>query len=375
MKKIFKFLTLILAFLFTFTSCDRNDDILKVDIANAPILLNASASEIALDGNFPGNIGLTVFWDSSNYTVPTEINYKVEVSNTNTFEKIYLLGTTNASIRTASYTIEQVNKAATALGLVANTYSDMYIRVTSSLGDNNYVSSASNVVKVSVKPYLLVYPDFYLVGAASYVGWNAGNAQFLYKNSSTSTIYTYLEKDQNFRFLGQKDWGPINYSIDADGIRTAYKYFKQVSSNISKADGDDENMRFSGETGVYKVSIDAFAGVQSLSAVASPIFNYNFDNIYIVGTLNDWNAGSAPSMTKVGDGVYEYVTTLADSSAFKILGQQSFGSLEWGNIGGAGNTGFLGPKGDNGDIKFEGGGNTYKITVNIKGGIYTIVQQ
>ena len=42
---------------------------------------------------------------------------------------------------------------------------------------------------------------------------------------------------------------------------------------------------------------------------------------------------------------------------------------------GSGDSRFLGPKGDSGDIKFDGGGNTYKITVDIKAGVYTIVQQ
>ena len=46
-----------------------------------------------------------------------------------------------------------------------------------------------------------------------------------------------------------------------------------------------------------------------------------------------------------------------------------------GNIATAGNSGFLAPKGDNGDIKFVGDGSSYKITVNLKGGIFTIKKQ
>jgi hypothetical protein len=39
-----------------------------------------------------------------------------------------------------------------------------------------------------------------------------------------------------------------------------------------------------------------------------------------------------------------------------------------------GNSGFLGPKGDNGNIKFAGDGSNYKITVNLKAGTYTIAK-
>ena len=79
-------------------------------------------------------------------------------------------------------------------------------------------------------------------------------------------------------------------------------------------------------------------------------------------------------MTKTAEGVYEFTTAIENGTEFKILGQKSWGDLDWGNISGNGHTGFLGPKGDNGNIKFDGGGSEYKITVNIKRGTYSIVK-
>jgi hypothetical protein len=64
-----------------------------------------------------------------------------------------------------------------------------------------------------MKPYQVDYPDFFLVGAASAVSWNATGSQKLYKHDNISEIYTYLQPE-NFRFLGQQDWNPLNYSID-----------------------------------------------------------------------------------------------------------------------------------------------------------------
>jgi len=44
--------------------------------------------------------------------------------------------------------------------------------------------------------------------------------------------------------------------MDADNVKQNYKYFKTVSSNLRKADGNNvENMVFSGTTGIYKIEI------------------------------------------------------------------------------------------------------------------------
>ena len=133
-------------------------------------------------------------------------------------------------------------------------------------------------------------------------------------------------------------------------------------------------MKFTGATGIYKVTINAAEGVQSLDASESPIKDFDFPEIYIVGTVNGWDAASAMTLTKVKTGVYEITTKLDDNSEFKFIGQKSWGNLEWGNVmkDNNGNSGFLGPKGDNGNVKFNGGGNSHKITVNLKAGIYTI---
>lgn len=357
----------------SFIACEDRD-LIKIDNQSAPIMLDVSAEKLVLDRNFPNNPAITLSWQSATYTVPTEIKYKVEVSKDNAFTKPYTLGTVAGSSRAVTFSVEQMNQASQAIGLAPYVEAKMYIRVSSYLGatSENLVAK-SNITSITITPYVLEYPNFYLVGAASYVGWSDTNAQILHKSENFSYIYTYLENNQAFRFLGQQSWNPINYSIDQDGTRANYRYFKQVSSNLIQ-DGD-ENMKFTGNSGIYKVKIDATKNIQSLDITESPIPGFDFSEIYLVGTINGWDAANAIPMTKISTGKYEYTLKLDNGTAFKILGQKSWDNLEWGNISGAGNTGFLGPKGDNGDIKFEGGGNTYKITVDVKAGIYNIVQQ
>lgn len=370
-NNIFKGVFLFLFALLGIVSCSDRE-IVTIENQSAPILMDLSTESVFLDKHFPDNPALNITWDVAKYTVPTQITYKIEASIDENFTAPFLLGTVANSARTVTYTASQLNTAAQNIGLVKDVAGTMYLRVSSYLGNGEKVLATSNVTHISVTPYELEYPSFYIVGAASYVGWNSGSAQVLYKNSSKSIIYTYLESGQPFRFLGQQNWNPLNYSIDLAGTRDAYRYFKQVSSNLVQ-DGD-ENMKFTGDTGIYKITIDAASGVQSLDVSSSVISGYDFPEIYLVGSLNGWDAANALTMTKVSTGVYEITTSIDDNAEFKFIGQKAWGDLEWANImkDNAGNSGFLGPKGDNGNIKFNGGGTSHKITVNLKAGTYTI---
>ena len=374
-KNIFKGVFLLLISLLGIISCSDRE-LVTAENQSAPILMDVSKESVFLDKKFPDNPAFNVTWDVAKYTVPVQITYKIEVSADNKFTKPFVLGTVANSARTATFTNAQMNKAAQTIGLPKDVANTMYIRVSSYLGNGESLTATSNISQIKITPYELEYPNFYLVGAASYVGWSDVNSQILYKTGSKSVIYTYLEKDQPFRFLGQKKWDGFNYSIDGGAIKDSYKYFKQVSSNIIEDAGDSnhENMKFTGATGIYKVTINAAEGVQSLDASESPIKDFDFPEIYIVGTVNGWDAASAMTLTKVKTGVYEITTKLDDNSEFKFIGQKSWGNLEWGNVmkDNNGNSGFLGPKGDNGNVKFNGGGNSHKITVNLKAGIYTI---
>ena len=164
--------------------------------------------------------------------------------------------------------------------------------------------------------------------------------------------------------------------MDADNVKQNYKYFKTVSSNLRKADGNDaENMVFSGTTGIYKIEINAKEEVKSLTVTQSKL-GYQYENLYIVGSFtNNWTPSNAITMTKTSEGVFEHTMALPDGAEFKFLGQKSFDKLDWGDISSEGNTGFIAPKGDNNNLKYNGGGSTYKITVHLKAGIYSIEKQ
>lgn len=374
-NNIFKHLFLAVTLILGLSSC-QDRDIVTIDNVASPIVMDLSANSLVLDKNFPGNPALTVTWQAAAYSVPTEITYRIEIANEKDFVKPYTLATVAGSQRSTAFTTLQMNDAAAGIGFAPNVSSKMYMRVVSFLGSSESLKTVSNVTSLMITPYVLTYPSFYIVGAASFVGWTPEQAQVLYKKDNLSYIYTNLQSGENFRFLGQLAWDGKNYALDTPGTKADNQYFKQWSDVFAKPDGDDENIKFVGATGIYKVTINATLGVQTIEAKASAIPTYDFPEIYLVGNIagNGWSPENGVAMTTVGNGVYEFTTTLAADTEFKIIGQKSWGDLDWGNISGDGNTGFIGPKGDNGNIKFVGDGGSYKITVNLKGGIYKIVK-
>lgn len=334
--------------------------IVTAPTAGSSLILN-SADQTAIATTFTWN-------DYSNYGV--DVKYLVEVAKKGSTAFVSLGEVTN--VKSLAITNKDLNTAVVNTGATMSQPNDMDVRVTASTtSTGGSIILKSAIVTFKVTPYQIDYPNFYLVGAATAAGWDGPGATNLYKHDNISEIYTYLQPD-DFRFLGQADWNPINYSIDAVGIRDNYKYFKTVSSNVEKATGD-ENMKFTGTAGIYKVVIDADFGVKSLT-VTPTTASWDVPNIYLVGSLQNWTASTAEAFNSIGNGKFEMIRQIPDNAEFKFLGQQDWTGKEWGNIHTAGNTGFLGINGDNNNIKFNGGNEFYTITVDLKRGTYKLVK-
>lgn len=326
-----------------------------------------SGQSIVLDAASPLATAATVKWNDYSYGV--NANYSVEISPKGA-DAFVSTGTT-VSTKELAWTNFTLNDAVLKAGLPVGVASEVDVRVTVSTSSaGGTITKTSDIVTFKVTPYQPAYVDFYLVGGGTAVGWNASGAQLLKNTNEISEIYTYLENNGEFRFLGQQDWNPINYSLNAPGINDSYKYFKTWSSNLEPSGA--ENMKFTGDSGMYKITINQNSRDITVTPSSVPTLP---TNVYLVGSIQGWNAGAALEMTQVGDGVYEYEIAVPDGAEFKFLGQQDWSGMEWGNIHGAGNSGFLGPNGDNNNIQYNGGGATYKITANIKLGTYKLTPQ
>ena len=70
-KKILNIIVFAIIAVMGLIACDdRNDTI--IDTTKSPIVVDLSTSKLILDSNFPKNPALTIFWDATQYTVPTE---------------------------------------------------------------------------------------------------------------------------------------------------------------------------------------------------------------------------------------------------------------------------------------------------------------
>ena len=336
--------------------------------AAVPVIRNPTAGQsIVLDGANPNAVATTVKW--TDYTYGVNVNYTVEIAPKGS--ATFVSAGTTENVQELAWSNFTLNDAAIKFGFPVGVSSEIDVRVTAKTeSTGGTISKTSEVITFSVTPYQPAFVDFYLVGGGTAVGWNAISAQLLHNNNQISEIYTYLENNGEFRFLGQQDWNPINYSLNAPAIKDAYKYFNSWSTNL--APSGDENIKFSGNSGMYKITIDQNSRDITVTPSSSPTLP---TNVYLVGSLQGWDANTALEMTQVGDGVYEYMIAVPADAEFKFIGQQAWSGLEWGNIHTAGNSGFLGPNGDNNNIKYVGTGGMYKITANIKLGTYKVTPQ
>jgi hypothetical protein len=333
-----------------------------------PVITNPIAGQaIVLDAANPTVVATTVKWTDYEYGVNAMYTVEIAKKGSTTFAAA---GST-VKDKELKWTNFDLNTAVLKLEFPAGVATEISVRVAASTTSaGGIIKKVSEIVNFKVTPYEPPFSDFYLVGGGTAVGWNAGASQMLYRTNEVTEIYTYLQNDGEFRFLGQQDWNPINYSLKTDAIRDDYKYFKTWSNNLTTA--GNENIKFNGDSGIYKIKIDQ----NTRDITITPSVNSTIPtNVYLVGSIQGWNAGSALEMTQVGDGVYEYMIAIPANGEFKFIGQQDWSGLEWGNIRAAGNSGFLGPNGDNNNIKYPGNGGMYKITANIKMGTYKVTPQ
>lgn len=355
MKKIIYLTTLLCLPL---VSCQKDEK--TIYDGNAKVTTTLSAESVVLEKGKSGEAALTVSWETTNLNVSGVPSYQVVFSNGEEAESV------EVKTSPAEFMGDKLNQILLKIGVKAQQPTEVSVAVKGKLGVKQYLQFSEK--KLTATAYEdLELPEFYLVGGATYLGWNADKAQGLYKKENISTIYTYLENNQPFRFLGQQAWSPKNYSIDDPSTKSDYRYFTSVPATITR-DGD-ENMKFSGETGIYKITIDNKA--KSLKIDKSTL-GYNYANVYIVGSINGWSAAGALAMTKTGDGTFEYTAELKKGDEFKFLGQKDWAELEWGNLSEKGNSGYIAPKGSNDNIVFDGKVGTYKITLNLKAGTYSM---
>ncbi|MDA3953325.1 MAG: SusE domain-containing protein [Bacteroidales bacterium] len=282
--------------------------------------------------------------------------FEIEASTTSSTEIIILVGNLNTVLLANGYS-------------PVETY-DLELRIRASVHDE-LETVYSAVVSFTVTTYkdIAVPDELFLFGDATTVAWGADTSLAMYKDGGKFIKFTYLENNKKFRFLKAQDLEDNTYN---------YGSLITLSDNVDEAGDDDNNFLFTGTTGWYKIEADYLTSTLTIAehTVGSVTYTYDYDNLYLVGDYNStdgfWDADNADAFTKVSEGLFSIEKVLKDTAVFKFIGQLSWGDLDWGNIGGDGNSGILGPKeSGSGNITFDGEDKTFNIIVNIKEGTYT----
>lgn len=231
--------------LLLFQSCDDTSETFTISAPTAPVLADLSFAKLELDAVNTSNPALTLNWDKADYGIQAGINYAIQFSKEDTFAEPVTASTITGK-NSITLSINEVNAAAGNAGLNPFEWTDIHVRIVSSLGSQNNEASASNFLTLSVYPYFnYVFEDYYLVGDASAPGWNNNNNNPpLFRDASDSNTFYYTGKwadNGHFKVLETKGlWQPQWGTNDGSTIE----------GNPGTGSSDPERLPYGGGNGI-----------------------------------------------------------------------------------------------------------------------------
>lgn len=331
MKKIFSTSLIVLASLFVFTSCEKEEEKAILN-TNAVPSIQLSANTVVLTKDNADKDAVTLSWPKPDYGFSAAASYTILIDKKGGTFVAPVSITTNTAL-TKTFKTSELNAILIKLGLVAGTAGDIDIRVVSNVGDNTSKTSfTSPTISLKATPYLdkLDLTTIWgIVGSATVNGWNGPDMPF-YKTDKTDEIVAYVTlNDGEIKFRSNNKWD-VNYGDDgANGTLEA------GGTNIKVTAGN------------YKITFNT-------ASLTYTIEKYSWG---LVGsaTPSGWNAPDVPL-------TYDPTTDTWKATAFLKAGEIKVRKNEdWGvNYGGTAGTLVLG--GDNIAVT-EG---NYNITIDFK---------
>jgi hypothetical protein len=193
-------------------------------------------------------------WSSANFDENVVINYSIELDKAgNNFAAPQVVATA-AGQNQASVTVQTLNTAVLAAGGVPFEAAQFEVRIRASL-NNTSEPMYSNVIAISITPYVAVIPALYFVGAPqAYYGkpeWTPGEGiEMRYIGDGTTKIYEAYVKvapGNGFKFTGGLNWDEGNYGT-IGGAQNGNLQNDGGSSDIKVAETDG--------AGLYYVWVD-----------------------------------------------------------------------------------------------------------------------
>jgi hypothetical protein len=216
MKSIIKSVLICGAMGLTFVACKKDANNPVVSTKNAAITLTASSSTITPDTSTKGATAVTFKWDSVNYNIKAPVTYVLQADlAAHSFSKPVgvIVG---ADMYSYSYADSDLNALALKVG--DSSSGTIQVRILSYLqtGAYFYDSVYSNVVTITVNPYIVVAPLVlsYAYVPGAYQGWSPNTAPLLASinaNNFEGFVRINASGTLEFKVTSAPDWTHNNY--------------------------------------------------------------------------------------------------------------------------------------------------------------------
>lgn len=180
MKKYINKLFVLGSLLFLATSCDSEADLTTLAKVSFPSAFEVSSKTIVLKEDVSDQQALLVSWPKVTYPIPAPVTYALQFDLSTDIKGTEAWGKAKRvevgeDVLSKSFTVFELNKIATELGLKPDVPGELVIRVESTMDHRIY----SDPITITVTPYvkLVVFGEIYMPG--SYQGWDIDKAAAL----------------------------------------------------------------------------------------------------------------------------------------------------------------------------------------------------
>jgi starch-binding outer membrane protein SusE/F len=324
MKNKFKIVIALLAFA-GFSSCqDESELLLSQPVGTYKIVTPLNGDSVVLNETTPTNPGIALTWTPMDYTTQSVVTYTVQLApNGSDFSNAQDLNTTTNTNATISS--DQLNLAALTAGATPFSQSPVDIRIKATSGTTGSQPVYSDKITYLITTYGCL--GQYAVGAGiPSAGWNWNSPLSLICDDGVLTARTNLINDTFRFFTVSGDWNSgRNYPWY---VSNGYK----ISSSLINAADGDQNFRFTGTPGTYRLKINS--NTKTVTVAKSTVTSgFEPTSTWLVGAATpggwSWSGDNETELALITDGIYEVPLTLNNGESFRVfLGNN--GGDSWG---------------------------------------------
>lgn len=348
--------------LVTLFSCEKEEELQPFEFKTATMEYTLSDVEFELDNSDEEFIIMK--WSPVDFGPSKTVKYSVEIAPAGTDFAKPIDATTTTQLAD-TLTVAELNFALARMGFVVGEETSIDIRVRAWV---NYIEppAVTEVVTVTVVPYLVIFPPLYAIGDGTSAGWAFDDPIELV--SYSPGIYEGeggFVRNGNFRFFYELDWG-------AEQVRSTNFTGGTLDEEIEPVGDGDGNFRFIGLSGNYKIKVDLNTSIITIDPSGPPPPPAS---LFFV-TSNVIDLEEAIEFPSIDLGIYENTIIVPQNTKFRFFTARDWAKekLNWSYFDETSIDGDLANSGDDvGNFLFlSDESEYYTITVDVNAKSITV---